>query len=212
MLCPNCRTELKLDALSCPTCGLSIDANVNNREIAQENKEKQKPKNASDKTKYATLDREKSLFVEENLHYYARKWERIDKGGLTFNFVAFFFSIGWLGYRKMYVPVVMIGLLFLMNDILYIFFELNNIIALIDKYIGMGVNVIVGMFGNDIYKWHTEKKVQAIKEKATSPAEKVTLLTKKGGTSLLGILKALLILIAVYIVPLYLILLWIEMN
>src|SRR5690625_5626540 len=63
------------------------------------------------------------LFVGKNSDYYKRKWENMNpkRNGFSFNVAAFFLTLYWLGYRKMYKLVFFIALLFLAIDaVLYL--------------------------------------------------------------------------------------------
>src|SRR5690625_136901 len=70
-------------------------------------------------------------FVDKNQSYYSNKWNKMAKKGkdVSFNLAAFFFTLFWLGYRKMYMNVLYISLLFIGLDIVlyligykYVFF------------------------------------------------------------------------------------------
>jgi len=140
-----------------------------------------------------------SRFVGSKYPYYEKKWEKSQGSKPSWNFAAFFLSIFWLGYRKMYIPLaIIIGAFFLMDFLIYIFYDQNttdSIINSLNQSISIGIATSLGIFGNNFYMQHVNKRVTAIKEKALSPEDKDVQLRKKGGTSWLGVFVALFALI-----------------
>jgi len=85
--------------------------------------------------------------------WYAERFKLFSKDGrtalgLSWNWGAFIFCIGWLIYRKMY------GLAFL-------FFGISTV-GIVYPDIGLGVSLFLGAFGNFLYFLHVKKKVDAI--------------------------------------------------
>lgn len=64
------------------------------------------------------VDQDLMTFVDTNQDYYYRKWYLAEdkEKGITFNIAAFFLTFFWLGYRRMYLYVFFLSLIFLGID------------------------------------------------------------------------------------------------
>src|SRR5699024_10912780 len=62
------------------------------------------------------------------------------------------------------------------------------------------VSIVMGLYGNAIYKRHVQRKVQAIYRKQSSVDLQQNLFKRKGRVNFLGVLLASLIVIAVYVI------------
>src|SRR5699024_12071878 len=62
-------------------------------------------------------------------------------------------------------------------------------------------SIVMGLYGNAIYKRHVQRKVQAIYRKQSSVDLQQNLFKRKGRVNFLGVLLASLIVIAVYVIP-----------
>src|SRR5690625_7626073 len=100
-------------------------------------------------------------FVDKNQSYYSNKWNKMPKKGkdVSFNLAAFFFTLFWLGYRKMYMNVLYISLLFLGLDIVlylivykYVYFH-----DPIHYSVNIGLVVSIRLFEIIMYKIHTDR-------------------------------------------------------
>ena len=94
-------------------------------------------------------------------------YEKMEKGG-SFNVFSMLLSFLYFFYRKMYL----IGL---------ISFVIQLIIANYAKFIFY-----------PLYKYHIERKLSAIKQKATTEEEMINMCKKKGGTSNIAIIIIIL--------------------
>ena len=117
--------------------------------------------------------------------YYLKKWK---KSGQTWNWAAFFLSIFWLGYRKMYMYLFIILGLYLLFDLFVVFSGVN---VGEDNTITITVAVICGFLGNYLYLQHANKEIQKVTEQQLGREEDVQAeLQRRGGTSGLGVLIA----------------------
>ncbi|MEW9676735.1 DUF2628 domain-containing protein [Lentibacillus sp. L22] len=205
MYCTNCGTELDRDANFCANCGQkkqdSLAATVTPADAAQDSTEN----NDSQLWKVDVQN-----FVGSNYPFYSGKWKQMQDKGNSFsrNFAAFFLSIFWLGYRKMYREIFVIALIFLAIDfILYLagYEYTTETTGLfydpVDYKINLAVMVILGLYGNHLYRKHTMKQISIIRDKEQPSEIKQAALKQKGGTSFLGVLLAIMIMILVYGVP-----------
>lgn len=198
--CSHCQTNNESEAHYCNHCGQLIGGSIT---IQQENDFYLKTEDIyTTEPTVPAVD----LFVGRKADYYNRKWEKAaQKNGLSFNIAAFLLSFLWLGYRKVYKPIFLFAALFLSIDIiLYIVkfeYALSSFSNPIDRAVGSAVTFILAFYGNAIYKRHVDKKIQTINETVGNASEQEDLYKKKGGTSWLGVLWAILILSFVYLIP-----------
>ncbi|MEC2073395.1 DUF2628 domain-containing protein [Alkalihalophilus marmarensis] len=144
-------------------------------------------------------------FVGKNYtKYYKRKWNEMDekKRQTSWNFAAFFLSLFWLGYRKMYRYIFIIMGLFLAVDLL-IFLAASGDEAMVmrlNNSVGMGLAVATGLFGNYMYRLHMNKQIELTAASTTDPEKQKAMLRKKGGRSWIGVVNTVLIFIGYLIV------------
>lgn len=124
-------------------------------------------------------DRNAELFVGDNYQYYKNQWcDKMEQQNFTsWNWPAFFFSIYWLAYRKMYLEAFLFGLLSFFTAII--------------PGGGLVLHILVGIYANSYYR-NKEKKIIAQIPQMTQ-WEAVQYIKKHGGTNVLGIFVTLLI-------------------
>src|SRR5699024_5325243 len=141
-------------------------------------------------------------FFDKNQSNYSNKCNKMVKKGkdVSFNLAAFFFTLFWLGYRKMYMNVLYISLLFLGLDIvLYLIgYKYDYFNDPIDNSVGIGVEVSIGLMGNKMYKNHAEREIKKIQETDNQSEQSWK---KRGGRSILSAFLAFLIFLGVYVIP-----------
>lgn len=209
MFCTNCGKQQPAQARFCSGCGNQLVTELQTDELAPtvENIE-------SDQDNDPTLEDELMLFVDQNNDYYKRKWKSMGskKNGFSFNAGAFFLTFFWLGYRKMYKLAFFIALSFLAIDaILYVVgyqYQLDSFIDPVDRAVGTATSVLLGFYGNILYKKHAEKKVLEIRDTTSNSSDRETKLKQQGGRRFSGVLISALIFIFVYMIPTY----FIPMN
>ncbi|MBP1969225.1 hypothetical protein J2Z83_001329 [Virgibacillus natechei] len=195
MYCSNCGKEIDPNGRFCTHCSHPLHTEHDYQAAAIE----------SDTPDDVIFEEDMRLFVGKNSAYYDRKWQKAEeKNGVSFNFAAFFLSILWLGYRKMYTFVFYIAILFLGIDLVLYFIGYEYEFARIDPIdqgINIGVAVTIGLYGNHLYKKEAEKRVQSIQNTTTTAGEKEKQLKEKGGKVWYGPILAFLIIIVVYVIP-----------
>lgn len=147
------------------------------------------------------------VYVGKNSDYYDQKWKIAEVKGTSWNWAGFFLSTGWLGYRKMYKEVLFIALFFLLLDFSLYFidslYSLGSLLDIINNGLTIGFAVFVGIYGNTLYKRHTEKNVLLIRNTEQDLNRRDFRLRQKGGTSWGGVFIALGIIIIFYVLPAY---------
>lgn len=147
----------------------------------------------------------KEAFVQNNYPYYEAEWRRVEKGEFSFNLAAFFLPIIWLGYRKIYKPIIVIAVIYLIITILNITEGPNTVLRVIDSFYTLMISFFFGFTGNKMYKKQTESQIKTVLNDSKNTQEKEEQLNKKGGISALGILFAVLLVIGVYTIPMIII-------
>lgn len=140
----------------------------------------------------------KESFVGEKYDWYATKWQK----DLSWNWAAFFLSVCWLGYRKMYkVMFLLFGFFVSLDVIMRIVWPYYP--PVIDNIIGGMVALFFGIKGNALYKKRVEQIVEQIQSIPEERRE--TTVKKEGGTSTAGVFLALglLVLYMIFVVVLY---------
>lgn len=124
---------------------------------------------------------------EKKQHYYIRKWS---KGVNSWNWAAFFFSVFWLGYRKMYKQIIFIMGIFLITDLFVTILGLDD--TILNNAISFAVAFTLGITGNNFYRLYALKKIREMMKGSTIDPN---LLQKdiqiRGGTSWKGIFTTL---------------------
>ncbi len=129
-----------------------------------------------------------ALFVGNNYAFYARRWAESDRmfGGLiSWNWAAFFFSLPWLAYRKMYghcAVIVAAGLL-VMGTAQVLQIPLEKL-SQWQANIAPIVCLLMGLFSNWMYRRHAERKVRQILAAHSDPQQAAQQLAQQGGGSL----------------------------
>ena len=130
-------------------------------------------------------------FIGKNTDFYFHQWgfrDGIVTKETSWNWAAFFLGIFWLGYRKMYHYIFMFLGIFLAMEIFLLLLNVNDaFLQAMNRAVGIGIAVTLGLFGNYFYYLHARRKIQQLQ--MTKQLNKHTL-TKAGGTSGAGVLIA----------------------
>ncbi len=155
----------------------------------------------------ATDDMLAAYVGPRNALYYERRFERFIAGdhSLTWHWPAFFITSGWLLYRKMWLWAFLYWIVFpVVNIAIGIGVTLvtdgdTGAWAWFGSYLLAGF-VVFPMFANQLYYRHVRAKVDQANSVAVSDAQKILELERKGGTSLLACVFALLPVISLFAV------------
>src|SRR5699024_9104138 len=215
MYCSNCGKKQDEAGNFCSSCGQSLAPFQKHQENQNpiQNHDEAAAANAemltADSKVSSELDEDLLTFVDTNQEYYQRKWERQGDGkqkGISFNIAAFFLTFFWLGFRRMFLYAFIISLIFLGLDYISYFVLDTALSTEINRYIGIALSVFLGLYGNQLYKKHAEKKIQKIEDIHGDSPLKEQVLQEKGGRRWYGPIFALLIFLLVYFIPSVLIL------
>lgn len=151
------------------------------------------------------------LFVGKNNDYYINKWNKLKSKNskISWNWAAFFLGPFWFGYRKMYIPVVFIAVIYFLVDfsfylIQYQFSEETYLFDPIQNLLLFPLTILLSLFGNYYYIKHTNKNIDKLKLQPYNLEQKRTWLKRKGGTSWLGVAITLVIIFLYGIVSAFL--------
>jgi hypothetical protein len=189
MYCRYCGYQLEEQDAYCSKCGKS----VSNENI-----------NVSDTPQIVLNDHRDSdlpfdskleeVFVGKNYDYYINKWNKLEnkKSKISWNWAAFFLGPFWFGYRKMYIPVLFIAVMYFILDLfLYIiqyqFTEETYYFDPIENLLLLPLSIFVSLFGNYYYLKHTDRNIEKVNLQPLNPEQKRTWLKRKGGSSWLGV-------------------------
>ena len=125
-------------------------------------------------------------FIQTRSYYYLPKWEALDPtlgrvASRTFNWAAFFLTVFWMAYRKMYLYLV-VWIAFLL-----VFYLILEVLFSVSTSVTNGANIAMmyffGRYGSSLYRKHVERKLRQIKTTMTSEYW-AQAFRDKGGTSL----------------------------
>lgn len=213
MYCTNCGAKLVENSNFCSSCGKKVERvvekeiNYSSRPIESEsanetvsetfNERANESANETAIKSESTDQKETDLtevYVDSNYSFYKNKWEAMERKGssVSGNFAAFFLGVFWLGYRKMYKPLLIIVGIYLLLDFLVIkvfnYQYSDSFIDPIDRIIGLITAIVLAIYGNTLYKQHVNKNVDKIKAKNLTIEQEEIIAKQKGGRSWLGVL------------------------
>lgn len=116
-----------------------------------------------------------SLYIKKNQSYYMEAFQDLDAGKKKFNWTAFFLNVLWLAYRKMFLMALVFSLI------------IDSIMAFFTEYTGIFgpivLGVIVGLFGNGLYKKSIDKKIKKLQISGKSDQDIRIILTTQSDAS-----------------------------
>lgn len=136
------------------------------------------------------------VFFGKQSEYYLELWKLRQQGNyIHFNVAAFFLGFFWLGYRRMYL-VLLLGVLALFGETLI---EQSILGEELEQNQGLTIGLalihasLFGVFGNAVYLWDAERKMRKVLRQQLPKEETLVRLRKAGGTSWWFLLVFLLI-------------------
>ena len=135
------------------------------------------------------IENELRSFIGEKSNYYFFKWGISENPGkyARWNWSAFICGVFWMGYRKMYKELFVCTIILFLLDITIL--SVTN--DYFDKIMSYVVASIIGTYGNAIYYNYVQRSMNKIKEQ--NEIDKIKSIRKKGGTSFVGVIIALLL-------------------
>ncbi len=127
-------------------------------------------------------DRDHLLLIGRNRRYYLTRFRAMQerRSAVSLNLSALLLGPFWLLYRKMQF----LGLILLLAEFTPLYVHSFLFLGVI-----LAIAAVLGLFGNDIYRWKIERVVR--KNQAAAPEWKHGYLQIIGGTSLVPIFLAL---------------------
>ncbi|AOM10693.1 group-specific protein [Bacillus thuringiensis] len=174
MKCINCGQPCEEEQLNCASCQRNLD---NEQEEGS-----------------SLIDNELEVYVGRQYPYYQRKWELENKriARWSWNGWAAIFNIGWLGYRKYYIPAALFMLLLVACDAFSYYMGFNvalPIINMVPLTFLLLIFILFGMgiFANGLYYQFAERRIYRIKAREIKDKSVENyLINDSGGTSKMG--------------------------
>ena len=142
------------------------------------------------------------LYFQKNSEYYIEELERFrESGRCSFSLKALLLGVFWMGYRKMYLHIlIFLGIVVAEYLIEELLLNLNVISVttydLLDSLSIIVYAILIGLFANRLYIKKSIRDVDTILRRDISTDSSENLIHKKGGTSWLFpvVFSALLVL------------------
>lgn len=197
MDCQHCGHKNNDQARFCQNCGQHMTAQ--NQQIDRLNSVNHSVEaNKWNEETAKTENQDMLAFVGPRYNYYQEKWALSEDPATAanWNWSAFFLGIFWLGYRKMYRPILYLLATYIVLDVIDLlanFHPLTSLIVEVAPYVAFA---LIGMYGNALYYRHANKQINKLKRYDYAHEQ----MSKKGGTSKLGVIKALGLLLSYAII------------
>lgn len=185
MFCVNCGQQLSDEAKFCTTCGRPVNPlgptpgeTATHSSMSPSETSNSHTRSVDESIPSTEItDQELSAVVGSRADYYLRKWSLIDpekplvKG--TWNWPAFFFTIFWFLYRKMYLYAIVLVIV--------------DLVAVLLSYrgsvMGIIVSVLSGRMANGLYFMFAKNRIRKIKSTHPNREKQLSTIASQGGTS-----------------------------
>ena len=155
------------------------------------------------KSEQARID----AFVTKNTDYYLKKWQSFENGAVSvvsFNTAAFFATVFWLIYRKLYVPLLVVVAVTAADIAFTTYLEESGVvsgqqIAAWERFSPMLYATVIASFGNYWYWRKFQRIEEQAREHSPDAAIQEAYLRAKGGTNPLGVWVLVAFMVAVVI-------------
>lgn len=191
MFCSNCGQKNDLQARFCFNCGQPIT--IPNQHVHRLNTTESVNQSFAENewTGQTDLAEDQDLvdFVGSQYPYYQQKWQLSDQPetAASWNWSAFLLGIFWLGYRKMFQPILVLLAVYLILDVIDMLAGFHPITSFVVVTAPYAAFVLLGMYGNALYYRHANKQIEKLK-----PYDPNNQLIKlKGGTTKKGIFASI---------------------
>lgn len=141
-----------------------------------------------------------AAFVGPRYAYYSERWSHAEaRAGMSWNWAACLLGPFWMAYRRMYWQVGIYALIICAEPVLHALFGLKLPMGVRPMLYAMAL--LLGMYGNQLYRWHAEATIRHLREYHWSPELVNATLARCGRTSWPGVF-AMGLLLAVMVVSL----------
>ncbi|WP_354685124.1 DUF2628 domain-containing protein [Cupriavidus necator] len=145
-----------------------------------------------------------AAFVGARYPFYHARWARAEvSGGMSWNWAACLLGPFWMAYRRMYWQVGVYALIVCAEPVVHALLRLDMPLIL-SRPMLVVLALLLGMYGNELYRWHAEGTVRRLREYHWSPERVNDSLARCGRTSWPGVfaMALLLAVMAVSLLPL----------
>ncbi len=144
-----------------------------------------------EKRDWLTKD-EAEAFVGKNNSYYLETWESHPNSTFKgWNWAAMFFGIEWMAYRKMYLEALLYYFILLLISIYLSLMFTALKIGFDGKIVSDTFRVLVGLFGNALYR---KKALRTLyKTKEMSDLDRIKFLRTRGDVSVIGVVFCIIV-------------------
>jgi hypothetical protein len=149
----------------------------------------------------AAIDDDAALatFVGKHQAWYRRKWAiAAAHGGVSWNWAACLFGPFWMAYRRMYWQVGVYAMWMAVVPVAEAMMNHAAPVALA-RSLAITPAIVLGMFGNQLYKSHADATIHRLREHHWSPETVTDSLARSGGTSWLGVVVMATLLLMVFV-------------
>jgi len=192
MYCFKCGNELVEGSVFCNQCGNKVQYNVEPDKF-EDNLETEevhiveiektlhnvKPIKINTYSTSVTHEDLKVFVGPSKQKYYMSKWSKFEESIInksdSWNWAAFFLTLFWMAYRKMYLYAVGISAAF---------FIITSIFPGLATPLGISLGVFLGMFGNKMYYEHARKVISKVNNNIVDLSKKERIIASKGGSSI----------------------------
>lgn len=189
MHCTNCGVLLNEEIKFCPNCGTKVLSELQQHETKHEVQEQEasftETTNIKDDFQTPTLPNETDeellkRFIGKNSNYYMKKWSSSNNPNKRsgWNWAAFFLTVFWLGYRKMFKYMFLYIIIWVVLGIIFGALHLDRLTGLIS----IAIACSLGVSGNALYYTFAKENIQKHKNNQTQKA-----LERIGGTGGAGV-------------------------
>lgn len=127
--------------------------------------------------------------IGANAPYFLAHWRGMDEKGRTYdwNWAACFLNFCWFAYRKMWLPAIGIGLVYVLTTPLLD--PTNKQLFRATAFFVVGLSFVTGGWGNWLYRNQIDRLVA--RTSGMSPQEAIDYVRPRGGTSVPGLIIAI---------------------
>lgn len=145
-------------------------------------------------------------YFDRQSNYYIDKYREYTSGDkYSFNVAAFFFGFMWFFYRKLWIEGLLIILFVfgsgLIEGVVYDLFKISQNTQNIIFYVSSLVfGLLWGFLGNYLYMRKADKAINNVLVATDDEEQRMHLLSRKGGISLIPIILVLLLIIVILLI------------
>jgi hypothetical protein len=139
-----------------------------------------------------------AAFVGPRFPYYSKRWSQAEtRGGMSWNWAACLLGPFWMAYRRMYWQVGVYALIVGAEPVLHALFGVK--LPLAGRPLLYAMALLLGMYGNQIYRWHSEATIRHLRGYHYSPELENDSLARRGRTSWPGVFAMGLLLLVMVV-------------